>query len=486
MKALRSSIPFVLAVAFACQAAPSDDGGSTAPPSAVAPPSPPSARDPSAGGDGGAGEPPEDESTGAPYVHFDVNHVVSTGQSNSVAHEGKPVLTTVQPFHNLMFDVGVMTSAVCDKEGCREYQTPNAFVPLVEGDSFWYPVETMSSGLGNEAASLAHGKYGDPGHDVLVSLAGRNGLTYWCLRKGGCPYVDRSYVVAFAENLMQVADAKRIATAAGKSYVVRAVTSIHGESDDYGYAWSTPEFPNDGSDGTPNALSDYAGALVEWQRDYEAEIRAITGQTQPIPLLVSQHSTWKDFPTSAVAMYQYDAHVRSKGRVVLVAPGYPLEYASDCRHYTNESERKLGEYFGKAYARIVLEGKRWEPVRPKEARVAGNVVTARFHVPVPPLMLDTERVSDPGDYGFGVVDETGTRLPIAKVEVTSPDTVTITLASAPAGATRLRYAYGQAPSGCSGRLLGARGNLRDSDTTPSNYGYELFNWAVHFETPIAR
>src|SRR5262245_29266884 len=120
---------------------------------------------------GGAGGP--DSEPPRPYVPFDVNHVLSTGQSNSVAHEGRPVISTAQPCSNLMFDVGVMTSGNCEREGCRTYQKPSAFVPLVEGDMFWYPVETMSAGLGNEAAMLARTKYGQASHDVLVSLAGR-------------------------------------------------------------------------------------------------------------------------------------------------------------------------------------------------------------------------------------------------------------------------------------------------------------------------
>src|SRR5687768_15675694 len=39
-------------------------------------------------GPGPGGEPPPE--TPIPYAHFDVNHVLSTGQSNSVAHEGRP------------------------------------------------------------------------------------------------------------------------------------------------------------------------------------------------------------------------------------------------------------------------------------------------------------------------------------------------------------------------------------------------------------
>jgi hypothetical protein len=442
----------------------------------------------SSGGEGGGASSSSSsggaEEPGVPYEHFDVNHVLSTGQSNSVAHEGRPVLSTSQPFSNLMFDVGVMTSGDCDREGCRTYQKPSKFSPLVEGDSFWWPVETMSAGLANQAAMLAKTKHQKPAHDVLVSLAGRNGLTYWCLRKGGCNFIDPSYLNPFAESMKQVEDGKALAAAAGKSYVVRAVTAIHGESDDYAYATNTQQVPLDGTDGTYQAIKSYADGLVEWQRDYEAGVKAITGQTIDVPLLVSQFSGWNNIPRSAVTQYQFEAMVRTQGKVAIVTPGYILDWHEDCRHYSNHGERQLGEYFGKAYARIVLEGKKWLPLHPTNATIAGSVITAKFHVPVPPLALDTQRVTDPGHYGFEVVDDAGNDLPIASVALAGPDAVTVTLAAAPAGKTKLRYAFKATPQTCPGKTVGPRGNLRDSDATPSQNGYELFNWGVHFEVPV--
>jgi hypothetical protein len=417
-------------------------------------------------------------------VAYDINHVVSTGQSNSVAHGGIPVLTTTQPFSNLSFDVGVMTSGDCEPEGCPTYQKPSGFIPLTEGDVFWYPVETMSSGLANEGTLLAKSKYGKAGHDILVSLAGRNGLTYWCLRKGGCNFITKTYVNSFEESLRQVADAKAIATAQGKSYGVRVVTSIHGESDDFAYATNTQEFPIDGTDGTAQSIKSYKDGLLEWQRDFETAIKKVTGQTQPIPLFISQFSGWNDIATSAVSQFQFQAHVESKGKVVIVTPGYALDWGPDCRHYSAEGERRLGEYFGKAYARTVFEGRRWEPLRPTKVTHAGNAITAKFVVPVPPMVLDTKRVLDPGNYGFEVVDAAGVKVAISSVALAGPDTVTITLASAAAAGQHLRYAYTAVPHTCPGVSAGPRGNLRDSDTTPSQYGYELFNWAVHFDMPV--
>jgi len=448
------------------------------------------------GGDGGTlpdGAPLPGDAAGdaepppVPYTHYDVNHVLSTGQSNAVANDGKPLLSTTQPYGNLMFDTGVMTGGGCDGNGCTSYQKPTSFVPLVEGDTFFYPVETMSSGLANEAAKLAKEKYlastGHASHDILVSLHGRSGNGYWCLRKGGCDWwADRNYVKPFDEAMMQVADAKAIAQASGKTYAVRAVTAIHGEHDHYAYSSNASHFPLPRTDGA-GTLADYGEGLEEWQRDYEASVKTITGQTTPVPLLVSQYSHWNDKPTTKVAYQQLAAHVRSKGKVIVVGPTYVIPYSNDCLHFTGPGQRWLGEYFAKAYARVVLEGRTWEPLRPTSITLAGNVVTVKYLVPKPPLVLDTTKVSNPGNYGFEYTDDSGAPPAIQSVELAGADTVRVTLASAPTGPNkRLRYAY--TFRGCGGSGTVARGNVRDSDDTPSQSGNDLSNWSVHFDEPL--
>lgn len=102
-------------------------------------------------------------------------------------------------------------------------------------------------------------------------------------------------------------------------------------------------------------------------------------------------------------------------------------------------------------------------------------------VPVPPLVIDTKLVTEAPNLGF----ELGGDSPpaVTKVEVAGPDTVKITLASAWTGANkRVRYAYT-----FTGRMNGktsARGNIRDSEATPSQAGYDLSNWSVHFDLPL--
>lgn len=395
---------------------------------------------PDGGGVVGEGGPLPD---GALAPGSGIEHILSTGQSNAVGFAATPPLSNTQTFGNLMFDHGVMTSADCDKDGCKRYEKPTAFAPLVEGDTYFADkVETMSSGIANEISKLR----GTPG----------NGN----------------------EGMMQVTDAKALASAAGVKYAVRAVTAIHGESDHYG-----GQFPLDRTDGAPGTITNYAQALLEWQRDYDASIRAITGQTEPVPLFISQMANWNDTLHSEIPLRQLEAHVSAPGKVVVIGPTYQLPYAGDCIHFTNDGERQLGEYFGKAYQRV-LSGGIWEPVRPKSVTAAGNVLTVRFQVPKPPLVLDTTLVTDPGSFGFEVADGAGAALAITKVELAGPDAVTITLAGAIATGARLRYAYTAQPQTCPGPTTGPRGNLRDSDTSPSNGNYALYNWAVQFDSAV--
>jgi hypothetical protein len=399
-----------------------------------------------------------------------------------------------------------MAASSCNGSGCRVFNAPASFVPLVQNDNFYGggPAETCTSGLANEISYLALQKYDfnvrptyPTKHDVLVSLHGRSGNTYWCLRKGFCNYLENQhatppkYISPFAQGMMEVTSAKAIADAAGKSYVVRGVAVIHGESDHYGYVnngGNHPEFPLNGTDGTVNKIVDYADGLIEWQEDYQASIQAITGQVQPVPLFVLGLTGGNTTPTSQVAQMTLAAHVRAPGKVVYVGPSYPLAVLSDCLHYSSHGERHAGEYFAKVYSKVVFGGENWEPVRPMQITRAGNIVTVKYHVPVPPLAFDTVKVTNPGNYGYGFVDN-GTLVGITSVALAGPDTVTITLAAVPSGVNmRLRYAQNTPSPGCIGPGTvyggGARGNLRDSDATPSLYGYDLSNWGAPFELPV--
>jgi hypothetical protein len=392
------------------------------------------------------------------FVHRDVNHVLSTGQSLSVGAVGYPALSRAQPYHNLMFSTGVIAGA----------SDLTAFVPLVEGSvprSTHPNDETMSSSLANHVARTYLEEFAPTAkhrsHDVLVSVHGLGGTPYSGLKKG---------TGAYAAGMAQVKAALEIARSAGKSYVVRVVTNVHGESDHQ----------------TANAH--YAADLAEWQADYEAGVKALTHQAEPVPMFHTQMSSWPRYgaPTSVIPAAQLAATIASHGKIVLVGPKYHLAYVPDGIHLSNEGYRHMGEDYAKVYRRVVLEGQAWDPVRPVAIQRSGAVITVRFAVPVPPLVLDTHLVTNPGHHGFEVWQSGSTNeVAIKSVALAAPDTVTVTLTAEPLGGVlRLRYAYTAPVSSPAGPRTGPRGNLRDSDATPSRYGYPLHNWCVHFDEPV--
>ncbi len=373
-----------------------------------------------------------------------IHHVLGTGQSLAIGYAGTPPLSTTQPFANLMFAGGAIPNAT----------GLGAFVPLVEGTGTG--VETMSSSFANLVTKLAADR-GDA-YDVLVSVHAVGGAPYRALAKGTEPY---------ALGMQQVKAAAALAAARGDAYDVGGVTSAHGAADH------------------TERNTHYAEDVMQWQRDYEADVMALTGQASPVPLFHTQYSSFTVYDaTSAIPAAQLRAHVEAPGRVILVGPRYPLLYGPDGVHLTNEGYRLMGEYYAKAYRRVVVEHGTWEPLRPKTIVRAAAVVTVRMHVPSPPLVLDTVRAVDPGNYGFEWTDDGPTTPTIASVAVTAADEVTITLSAVPTGANRrLRYAFTGTKGAGGGLRTGARGNLRDSDPTPSRHGYELFDWCVHFDEP---
>jgi hypothetical protein len=274
--------------------------------------------------------------------------------------------------------------------------------------------------------------------------------------------------------MAQVIAGRDIAARMGKTYVVRAITNVHGESDH------------------AEKNTDYEANLLEWQADYERDIKAVTHQSESIPMFQTQISSWtrmmKGTETSAIPQAQLAAHLSSHGKVVLVGPKYHLPYVKDGVHLTSEGYRHMGEDYAKAYRRVILEGKRWEPLRPLRVMREGAIITVRFVVPTPPIVIDTQLVTEQSTFGFEYADassESGTAPTISRVEVTAPDTVTITLSAVPTADDRhLRYAFTGVRGARSGPATGARGNLRDSDQTPSRSGHHLYNWCVHFDEPV--
>jgi len=372
-----------------------------------------------------------------------LNHIISTGQSLSVGWNGGPPLTTNQPYANLMLSgVG---------------QTGTNLVPLIEGPNLHNAqVETISSALANTITALSP----QTNYTTIVTRNGEGGVPYSGLKKGTSRY---------AKSMDQVQKAKAAAENDGYDYIVAAVTTIHGESD------------HDAGNGPY-----YAGYLKEWQADYNTDIKAATGQTNDVPMFLCQMSSHTKYgeTTSLIPGAQLWTAENSR-RHYLVAPKYFLTY-SDGVHLTAQSYRHLGEYYGRAMKKVLVDGEEWHPLKPVRITMSGTNITVDFYVPSPPMVFDTNAVMFKADYGFEYADDASNTV-ISGVSIVDEDSVVVSLSGVPTGANpRLRYAYtGTAGSWAGWNQAGsARGNVRDSDATPSLYGNTLYNWLVHFDHPI--
>ena len=374
-----------------------------------------------------------------------IHHVMITGQSLSTGATS-PVVSAMQPFANVSFNTGVRAGGA----------NLTGFIPLVET---WdgSQGETIASGLANLVTAQAQAMGGD--HVMLVSSHGISGQPYSVIKKG---------TAAFANGMAQVTAGMTIAGMLGQAYAVRGVTVVHGESDHLA--------------GNLN----YANNLLAWQSDYEADVGAILGVVRPIPLFLCQMSSYTKYgqAVSAIPGLQLAAARARPDRVFVVTPKYFMPY-TDGVHLTGDGERWLGEYYAKAYRKVLIEGERWVPVQPERVTREGAVITIAFAVPAPPLVLDEMLVSNPGNYGFEFVDASGMPPAITEVALVDEVTVRVTLASPPVGGNRrIRYAYTGTPGVWAGPMTGARGNLRDSDQAPSQHGYLLYNWGVHFDEAV--
>jgi hypothetical protein len=366
-----------------------------------------------------------------------------TGQSHTIGYNGYPALSITQAYANLK-----LTS---------DY---SKFTPLIEDtdvvDDHTGTTESPMTAMANTLTELVAG---NAYQSVLLNNAVA-GYAYSQLKKGTAPY---------SNGITYVTTADTIADTLSRTFKIDAVVNLHGPAD-------------------RTRANEYEGYLNEWQSDYETDIKTVTGQSGNIPMFIDQSSNFTAYgtATSDLLIAQLAAS-ENNSDIYMVGPKYQFDYGPDSIHLTNESYQLLGDYLGKALKRVLEDGESIVALTPAEEVRRGNVITVRFNVPEAPLAFDTTNVLSKTNYGFEFYDDSGSTPAISNVALLGQDSVRITLASTPSAATqKIRYAYtgtGGAKPGAQ-EAGGARGNLRDSDTTEGSANTPLYNWAVHFDKTV--
>lgn len=373
-------------------------------------------------------------------------HLIITGQSLAAGGSTQtqsPVTTTAQA------DYGILAFKTGPKVDFK-YDTLNeslleAVIPCRENAGTRPGQESPSSGMAFKIHDLT-------GHTVLVSDACSSGTAIEDISSGSATFTGATKMIHSA-----VAMAEKL----GMQYVPVMVL-IHGNQN--------------AAAGT--SISSYRTAMETLRAHYESVINAATGETQSLHMFVGQLSntipyggTAGSTKTNNIGIAQYQ-EARDNALIHLASAQYARPY-SDGEHLTSAGYRTEGEVIGSVVGGWLNDSAKSSLV-PIESDVvqSGTTITIPVAGCVGDLVIDTARVTDPGNYGFALTGAT-----IASVAASGSGTaakIVITKADSTA-ATALSYASqgiaGQNP----GPVTGSRGCIRDSQSGSSLSGLPLYN-----------
>ena len=395
----------------------------------------------------------------------DWNYLPSYGQSLSVGWTAQPIVTTAQNNEGqLMF-----------KGGVRAYETGNdrsELVPLEEGVN-GPRGETPVGGAACRFAQLLKAQFPKAKLQFICSANGVGGISISGLVKGSGPYT---------RILDDLKAGRELAKKEKKTFSMPAFIWTQGETDHQ----------------NKQEKDWYKERMKQVIKDINADAKAITGQSNDVLCFgyqVGSHLNYfKQNPTDypKIALAELELALEKDSSYIMTTPMYHFDY-SDGVHLTAPMSRLYGEYVGYVMKRVLVDGVSWKPVHPVRHKVkkAGGewIVDVQFYAPVLPMVLDTQTVSDPGNYGFSLVTEEGDALPIKSVKLLGKNIVRLVTTINP-GKSNLRYGMTINEHRPSGPKTGPRGCLRDSqgDQVKAkilNKVYRMDNWSPFFDYSLA-
>lgn len=441
-----------------------------------------------AGGAGGSGG----DAGALLHTPWEWTGIIGTGQSLSVGEpdgvRNTPAAAarlTTQPFQNQQLSTGALPWPIDPNDPSL------SLVPLIEPigrPSMAYPSswptniagETHHAAMANQVTTLVKAA-GGADYVTIHSAVGENGQALALLIKGATPGPEGITGHAYEATLIETRAITRLARAAGKTYGVGAITVTHGESD----AGNT----------------NYASGLHQLYTDYVADIAAITGQTEPPLMIVSQqHASGADRTPSTLEQWRIGRSYPNE--IVCSGPKYQYPYTPDSIHMLVEGYEQMGEKYAQIYHERVVLGRDWQPLQPTNVTRSARVITVTFHVPVAPLVWETSfqephRGTPAWSAGKGFELYAGAApIGIASVEIVG-DTIQITAdADLPATGVTVGYALSADPPTTDGGVLAPAmtqpfvgtfrwGLLRDSDPFVGSTTLKAQpNFAVAFELPV--
>ena len=394
----------------------------------------------------------------------EITHIQMHGQSLSLGN-GTSNISTESAQGVLMPNQGLYDGQTGSADGLAGLPFISDGFSLMTSEYGSEGKEPPIIGACEQLQYLLDSHFGSRKTTVFGSLSGHGGYPIRYLDKEGDPSVGSpspNYDLLHKQQNHYV----EMKSTAGQSLLTQALLWIQGETD-----ISQGTSKNEYKIRLKNLINDYANDCAQNYAPF-----LLTYQ-------VSSHTRRTPNHERDIALAQLELSEEEKN-IFMACPTYVFPYLGDGVHLQSHSSRWLGTYFGKALFNILTKGN-FSPLRPKSLLRTGRVITIKFDVPVPPLALDTELVTDPGDFGFEVYSG-DIKLGISSVSVSGIDQIKIVLDDSPESKVTVKYAVGETGN-LAGPETGARGNLRDSDITENyysstnGYDYSLYNWCVIFD-----
>lgn len=280
--------------------------------------------------------------------------------------------------------------------------TTGALNNLVSGYYKSHSTEYPATQIGNRLHAL------DPDTLHMVQVHADGGATAAQLMKAGTSGIYEEILATYTA---------AHTTNPGRKFTCRGVCYFHGEAD--------RDLPR----------AEYKALLLQWHADLQRDLRQIDGVDGSIPPIygfVDQMT--KRFLASAYpgsSLGQLDAY-RENAHIFLVGPTYHLPMATDPGpppstfdlHHTNAGSVQLGKMYARAIESVRTTG-RWEPTAPKKITRVGRKVTVQYHVPTPPLRINTVDIPAQAGFGFILYDASGAAGLAVPPYITGGDTVVL-------------------------------------------------------------
>lgn len=380
----------------------------------------------------------------------DINLMLAYGQSNSTGQQTAPSLSTSNYKGNLMLGnhEWIHYGNTNTDQFNLLYARPAILYNKTQEDAEQtdiknqMPCESPNVSFCNASKfMLDEALSSDKEKNFLCMTAGYGGCSIEILSKG----VPNTNGAKYNSMLNSISNAKNIADKMNKSIYCSAVTWIQGE---YNASQTADQGWESGTKATNNKQQ-YKVYLKQLAEDITLDIQETFNQEHKPLFLITQHGTgWlKEFEMN-IQM----ALLETSNEANNIVMACPLYQVTNRGHLDPNGARWIGEYLSKIYTKVILKGEQWKPLQPKRITKDRNTLVLDYHVPTPPICIDTHTVRPTDGYGFRI-KENGKIVAIQSINIISATQIEIVCAKDLTGDVEIGYAsYGL-----------AYGNICDSD-----------------------